>query len=94
MFGIKTMKLRIARLEDENEDLKSQVKLLEDQKWELVNIIKGNYNSANDALQKPAYSKESLKVKLREIRSTTESTAKKYQRFIDVIVGGKRSANR
>ena len=94
MFGIKTMKLRIANLEEENDDLKSQVDLLENQKWELVNIIKENYKSANEGLQNPAYSMENLKVKLREVRSAAKPISEKYQRFIDVVVGGRKNANR
>ena len=85
MLGFGKTKKRIENLEEENKILKKEISDLENDKWDLVDIIKKIYLCANDGLQKPAYSKESLKVKLREIRSETEPIHTRYKRFIDVI---------
>lgn len=83
-------KKRLEYLEEENKELRKEVREAEENNWKLIEIIKKTYYSANDGLQKPAYSKESLKVKLRDIRTITEPINKKYEKFGDVILGGKK----
>ena len=87
-------KKRLEYLEEENKLLKKEIREKDENAWDLIDVIKKVYNTSNDGLQKPAYSKESLKVKLREIREMTAPINKKYEKFGDVILGGKKNANR